>query len=452
LTEYDIQGRVTEIHPGPVITMYEFEPAAGVKVNKIVGAEDDLSVTMGGRAIRIVPHLPGKAAVGIEIPNNVRETVWLKEIVGDGKFQKSHSRLTLALGKNIEGHPIVADLAKMPHLRVAGATGSGKSVAINSMIVSLLYKATPAEVRLILVDPKMLELSMYDRIPHLLVPVVTRPRQAHLALQWAVREMERRYRLLSDAGVRNLLGYNERIKKGELTIRSATEEEQIKQTAPETAVHTGSLPYIVIIIDEMADLMMVAAREIEEAVTRLAQMARAAGIHLVLATQRPSVDVITGLIKANFPARIAFKVSAKHDSRTIIDGSGAEQLLGAGDMLFMPPNTSTLVRLHGALITEGEIQRIVAYVKEQGSAVYDDSVLKPPVETGNGGDVEEHDEMYDHAVQLVAETQQASISLIQRRLRIGYNRAARMIERMEGEGVIGPQDGAKPREVFVQQQ
>lgn len=451
LKDYDVEGRVTEIHPGPVVTMYEFEPAPGVKIGKIVNLEDDLSVTMGGRSVRIVPHLPGKAAIGIEIPNNEREIVWLKDIVSDPKFRRSSSKTTLALGKNIEGHPIVTDLSKMPHLLVAGATGSGKSVAINTMIVSILYKSPPEDVRMILIDPKMLELPIYDGIPHLLLPVVTKPRKAVLALQWAVREMERRYATLADAGVRNIAGYNEKIEKGLLKIVSPEEAAKIAETDKEAICHLGKTPYIVIIIDELADLMMVASKEMEECITRLAQMARASGIHLILATQRPSVDVITGLIKANFPARIAFKVSGQHDSRTIIDTVGAEKLLGMGDMLFMPPNTSDIMRLHGAFVTESEITRIVSHLKEQGKPVYDETITAEPEVDPDALNLPdaEYDELYDTAVRLVSETKQASISMIQRKFRIGYNRAARLIEKMEAEGVVGPADGAKPREVLA---
>ncbi len=451
LKDYGVEGRVTEIHPGPIITMYEFEPAPGVKIGKIVNLEDDLAVTMGGRSVRIVPHLPGKAAIGIEIPNPERETVWLKDIINDPKFRRSASKLTFALGKNIEGHPVVTDLAKMPHLLVAGATGSGKSVAINTMIVSLLYKTTPEDIRMILIDPKMLELPVYNGIPHLLLPVVTRPRKAVLALQWAVTEMERRYHVLADAGVRNITGYNEKIEKKQLRLVSKDEADKIREANPEIICHTGKLPYIVIIIDELADLMMVASKDIEENITRLAQLARAAGIHLILATQRPSVDVITGLIKANFPARIAFKVSGQHDSRTIIDTVGAEKLLGMGDMLFLPPNTSGILRLHGAFVTENEIARVVDHIKKQGKPVYDESIVaeKQTSEGPNGGGDDEYDELYDSAVRLVSETKQASISMIQRKFRIGYNRAARLVEKMESEGIVGPADGAKPREVLV---
>lgn len=430
LLDFDVEGHITEIHPGPVITMYEFQPAAGVKVNKIVNLEDDLSLTMGGKSVRIIAPLPGKAAVGIEIPNNARETVWLKDVIGHPKFMKAESPLTLAIGKDTEGIPYVADLAKMPHLLVAGATGAGKSVCINSMILSFLYKASPEDVRLIMVDPKMLELSVYSSIPHLLLPVVTNPKKASMALRWAVREMERRYEILSGKGTRNIAGYNKLVTKEE------------------------KMPYIVIIIDELADLMMTAAKDVETSVARLAQMARAAGIHLILATQRPSVDVLTGLIKANFPARISFKVSSKHDSRTIIDQIGAEHLLGYGDMLYTTGGAGGMLRVHGAYVSETEIARVVDHWKAQGAPEFlDESVLKPMDEAteggagGEGGD--DHDELYDQAVQIVTESRQASISMIQRRLRIGYNRAARLIEKMEAQGVVGPADGAKPREVYA---
>lgn len=451
LADYDVEGRVTEIHPGPVITMFEFEPAAGVKIGKIVGLADDLAVAMGGKSIRIVPHLPGKAAIGIEIPNTVREIVRLKDIIADAKFVKSPSNLTIALGKNTQGLTVVSDLAKMPHLLIAGATGSGKSVAINAMICSILYKARPEDVRLILIDPKTLELPSYNGIPHLLLPVVTNPKDANQAFTWALREMEARYKLLSDVGAKNITTYNQKIDDGTLKTLPLEEAERLKEENPEAVFHTGKLPFIVIVVDELADLMMVSTKDIEENITRLAQMARAAGIHLIVATQRPSVDVITGLIKANFPTRIALKVSSKHDSRTIIDGVGAEHLLGSGDMLFMPPNTSKLIRIHGAYVTEEEIERVVAHLKEQGPPCYNESILKA-AEADRVDAEGEYDELYDMAVRIVAETRQASISMIQRRLRIGYNRAARMVERMEAEGVVGPSDGSKPREVFINEQ
>ena len=450
LLDFGVEGTVTAIHPGPVITMYEFEPAAGTKVGKIVGLQDDLSLTLGGKSVRIIPHLPGKAALGIEIPNSERETVWLKETLSSQQYAKTKTRLPLTLGANAAGKPMVTDLTKMPHLLVAGATGSGKSVGINSFILSMLYKAPPSDLRLILVDPKMLELSIYDGIPHLLLPVVTKPKPAVQAMRWAIREMERRYRHMADSGTRNILGYNEKIKKGLINIVSEAEAAEKTALDKEAIAHTGKLPYIVIVIDELADLMMVASQEMEEAITRLAQMARAAGIHLILATQRPSVDVITGLIKANFPARIAFKVTARHDSRTILDSMGAEQLLGQGDMLFMSPEGGGMTRVHGAFMTDSDISRVVAHLKQQGKPIYNEEILKEPENiSGAGGSDGEDDELYDKAVSMVSETKQASISMVQRKLRIGYNRAARMIERMEAEGVVGPAEGSKPRQVLI---
>lgn len=424
LKDFGVEGKVVGISPGPVITTYEFSPAPGIKINRIISLADDLALGLKAESVRIVGSIPGKAALGIEIPNPERQVVFVRDIFAHEKFQKAASELTIGLGMDVVGVPVIADLARMPHLLIAGATGSGKSVAVNTIICSILFHATPEEVRLLLIDPKRIELSGYEDIPHLLHPVVVDPRLASRALLWAVREMERRYQLMEEAKVKSLASYNE----------SAEQR----------------LPLIVIIIDELADLMMVSSREVEDAVARLAQMARAAGMHLILATQRPSVDVLTGLIKANFPTRMSFKVSSKIDSRTILDGSGAEHLLGAGDMLFMPPGASKLQRIHGAYISEKETERIVAFLKEQRTARYDEAMLKIAEETEAGGEEAdgELDEKYDEAVALVCESGQASISMVQRRLRIGYNRAARLIELMEKEGVVGPADGSRPREVL----
>ncbi|TYO97507.1 DNA translocase FtsK [Geothermobacter ehrlichii] len=464
LRDFGVEGEVSEVKPGPVVTMYEFAPAPGVKVNKIAGLADDLAMALQALSIRIVAPIPGRGVVGIEIPNKERETVYLKEIFQSPEFQKSSGRLPLALGKDIFGHTVVSDLAKMPHLLVAGSTGSGKSVSINTMILSLLYRSSPTDVRLIMVDPKMLELSIYEGIPHLLLPVVTDPKKASLALAWAVREMERRYKLMADKGVRNIDGYNKKIareekekeelkKKGIIQVDAAPEptDPDTPVPEPEEELEHGHLPYIVVIVDELADLMMVAGREIEESVARLAQMARAAGIHLILATQRPSVDVITGLIKANFPTRISFRVFSRTDSRTILDSMGAESLLGMGDMLFLPPSSGVLQRVHGAFVSELEVQRVVDFLKKQGDPEYDSSILQPPPGDGAAGnDDDEYDEKWDEALAIIAETRQASISMLQRRLRLGYNRAARMIEKMEREGIVGPSDGtSRPREVFI---
>jgi S-DNA-T family DNA segregation ATPase FtsK/SpoIIIE len=473
LKDYGINGEVVEICPGPVITMYEFSPAPGIKISRISGLSDDLTMALQAMSIRIVAPIPGKGVVGVEVPNRDRDMVFLSEIFNCEEFHHNKMKLPLALGKDIAGIPVVTDLAKAPHLLVAGSTGSGKSVSINTMILSLLYMFEPRDVRMIMVDPKMLEFSMYEGIPHLLLPVVTEPKKASLALKWAVNEMERRYRLLSDKGVRNIDSYNKKL-AGEALEREelnslpeaeiiedleelAEEGEGSGETSPfvpdETdALEHSHMPYIVVIVDELADLMMVAGREVEEHIARLAQKARASGIHLILATQRPSVDVITGLIKANLPSRISFQVTSKVDSRTILDTNGAETLLGAGDMLFMPPGTSRLQRIHGAFVSDAEVQRVVDFLRKQGKPQYDKSLLemKDTDEKGGMGDDEELDERWVDALRLVAETKQASISMVQRRLRIGYNRAARIIEMMESEGMVAPSDGtSKPREIYL---
>lgn len=435
LDDFGVEGKVVAVSPGPVITTFEYEPAPGVKINKIINLTDDLALALRSISIRIVAPIPGKAVIGIEIPNANREIVKFKEIVVSGVFKKSKSKLTICLGKNIVGEPFVANLDSMPHLLIAGATGAGKSVALNGMICSMLFKSTPDDVKLILIDPKRIELSIYDGIPHLISPVVTDARKATNALFWAVREMEKRYEMLSKNKAKNIIQYNQKIEK---------EKKEAGGESPLT-----KLPYIVIIIDELADLMMVASRDVEFALTRLAQMARAAGIHLIIATQRPSVDVLTGVIKANFPTRLSFQVSSKTDSRTIIDANGAENLLGSGDMLFLPPGTAKLERIHGAYISEVELARISEFLKSQKPPEYDREITKLPLDEKIKSKDEEHDERYDDAIALITKTRQASISMIQRHLRIGYNRAARIIEMMEKEGVVGPSDGVKPREVLV---
>ncbi len=434
LEDFGVQGEVQSVIPGPVITTFEYKPASGVKINKIVNLVDDLALTLRATSIRVVAPIPGKAAIGVEIPNSNREIVRFKEIVISKAFEKSKSNLTICLGKDIVGNPIVAELDRMPHLLIAGATGSGKSVALNTMICSFLYKSSPDAVKIIMIDPKRIELSIYDGIPHLITPVVTDVKKATNALFWAVREMERRYEVLSEMQTRNIDQYN-------LKITKAIKGHQTDQPQ--------KLPYIVIVIDELADLMMVASRDVEVALTRLAQMARAAGIHLILATQRPSVDVLTGIIKANFPTRLSFQVSSKTDSRTIIDTNGAENLLGNGDMLFLPPGAAKIQRVHGAFISEVEIARITKFLKDQETPQYNNEVLEARKEEKESADDVEYDEKYDEAVALVTKTGHASISMIQRHLRIGYNRAARIIEVMEKEGIVGPSDGAKPREVLV---
>ncbi|MFH0809296.1 MAG: DNA translocase FtsK 4TM domain-containing protein [Pseudomonadota bacterium] len=445
LRNFGVEGRVVEVTPGPVVTMYEFEPAPGVKINRIANLSDDLALALKALSIRIVAPIPKKGVVGIEIPNSQREQVLLQEIVTADVFQTARSKLTVALGKDIVGHPVVADLARMPHLLIAGATGSGKSVALNSMICSILLKSFPSDVRMLMIDPKRIELSVYEGIPHLLHPVLTDAKKATAAMRWAVNEMEERYRLLARLSARNIDGYNAKLRAMPLTEQAGEDPEE--STEPPLRL----LPYIVIIIDELSDLMMVSSREVEESMTRLAHMARAAGIHLIVATQRPSVDVLTGVIKANFPTRISFRVSSRVDSRTVIDTMGAEALLGAGDMLFLPPGTSKLQRIHGAYLSDGEIMVIVDFLKRQEEPVYDESIVAAgeAAENGGGGD-DTPDERYDEAVELVVASRQASISMVQRRLRVGYNRAARMIEMMEREGVVSSSDGVRPREVLVE--
>lgn len=440
LLDFGVQGHVEEVVPGPVITMYEFKPAPGIKISKVAGLADDLALALRAESIRVVAPIPGKGAIGIEIPNSLRETVYLKEVLGSEAFLDPDKRLTLglALGKDIMGYPVAADLSRMPHLLIAGATGSGKSVCLNTMILSLLYGKPPEELRFLMVDPKRIELSVYEGLPHLLHPVVTNPKKATMALRWAVKEMERRYRLLSELGVRGLDAYNKKLSKRPPEPQPVTEGD-----APEE----GPLPYIVVVIDELADLMMVASKDVEESIARLAQMARAAGIHLVLATQRPSVDVLTGVIKANFPTRISFQVSSKTDSRTILDANGAEKLLGAGDMLYVPPGTARIQRIHGAFVSDMEIKRVADYLRKQSAPDYTVDIPDSPEQNDSELSDDDADEKYEEAVRIVLETRQASISMLQRRLRVGYNRAARMIELMERQGIVGPSDGVKPREV-----
>jgi DNA segregation ATPase FtsK/SpoIIIE, S-DNA-T family len=437
LRHFGVEGRVTHITTGPVVSRFEYEPALGVKISKITGLADDLALALKALSIRIVAPVPGKGVLGIEIPNPKRQVVALREILSEAAYQKSGSRLSLALGKDIMGAPVVTDLGKMPHLLIAGATGSGKSVGLNAMILSILFKATPEEVRFLLIDPKRIELSLYEGIPHLLHPVVFNPKEATIALHWAVGEMERRYTLLSDLSARNIEGYNQkaRVKKADPRV--------------EEGILPRSLPYLVIVIDELADLMLVSSRDTEEYLIRLAQKARAAGIHLMVATQRPSVDVITGLIKANFPTRISYQVSARADSRVILDLQGAERLLGMGDLLFLPPGTSRLKRIHGPFVTEEEVTRVAEFWKLQATPLYEAGITKLKELEEEVGENGERDEKYADAVELVAETRNASISMLQRRLRVGYNRAARIIETMEKEGLIGPSDGIKAREVYI---
>lgn len=458
LADFGVEGRVVEVTPGPVITMYELEPAPGVKINKITNLADDLALALMASSIRIIAPIPGKSVIGIEIPNVKRESVFLKEVLDCDAFTNSSLRLPIALGVDFVGTPVITDLTKMPHLLIAGTTGSGKSVALNAMICSILFKAQPDDVKFLMVDPKRLELSSYEGITHLMHPVVVDPKKASQVLRWTVEEMERRYRFISDLGVKSIDAYNETLlknPKGKAAIKKQAKADNDDFASADIETHSQQiehvkLPYIIVVIDELADLMMVASRDVEESLTRLAQMARAAGIHLIIATQRPSVDVITGLIKANFPTRISFQVSSKIDSRTIIDQTGAEQLLGSGDMLFIPPGTSKLTRIHGAYVSDQEITRIVNFIKMQAQPAYDTSIAKFELETSQSQQNDEnYDEKYDEAVALVGELGQASISLVQRYMKIGYNRAARIIEQMERDGIVGPSDGVKPRKVLI---
>ncbi len=435
--EFAVEGTVQQIHPGPVVTTFEFKPDAGIKYSKITSLADDLCLALQAESVRI-DRISGKSTVGIEIPNRVRETIGLRELLESEEFQGSSSRLTLALGKCIDGAPYMSDLAKMPHLLISGATGSGKSVLLNSLICSILYKSSPDEVRLILIDPKRIELGVYQDIPHLLTPVVTDPKKASEVLKWVVWEMECRIKMLASEGVRNIDQYNN-ILKGAVDAGEKKEDENGEPLTP--------LPYVMVVIDELADLMMVSSADVEDAITRLAQMARAVGIHLVLATQRPSVDVITGIIKANFPARIAFRVATRVDSRTILDGNGAEQLLGRGDMLLLPPGSARLLRLHGPFVSEAEVGRLVAFWRREGKPEYNAAILE--AQEALEVAAYEKDEMFDMAARLVVETRVASVSHLQRRLRLGYSRAARIMDMLEADGIVGPNDGSNRREVLV---
>jgi len=464
LTDFGVKGRIMAVRPGPVVTLYEFEPAAGVKSSRVISLADDVARSMSAVAARIAV-IPGRNVIGIELPNHTRETVYLREMLASGEYDKARAPLTLALGKTIGGEPVMADLAKMPHLLVAGTTGSGKSVGLNTMILSLLYRMTPQQCRLIMIDPKMLELSVYDGIPHLLSPVVIDPKKAVVALKWAVREMEERYRKMSKLGVRGVEAFNDRVRKAKekgeslkRTVQTGFDRETGKPIYEDEVLELEPMPYIVVVVDEVADLMMISGKEIEGAVQRLAQMARAAGIHLIAATQRPSVDVITGTIKANFPTRISFQVTSKIDSRTILGEQGAEQLLGAGDMLHMMAG-GRIRRIHGPFVTDREVEDVVRFLKTQGTPDYLDAVTEEPDEEGDdpyaqmgagaGGNSESGDDLYDKALAIVARERKATTSYLQRRLQIGYNKAASLIERMEHDGVVSKPNHKGLREVLL---
>jgi S-DNA-T family DNA segregation ATPase FtsK/SpoIIIE len=437
--EFSVEGTVAQIHPGPVVTTFEFKPDAGVKYSKITNLSDDLCLAMQAESV-LIDRIPGKSTVGIQIPNRNREQISLRELLESEAYRRSTSKLTLMLGKTIHGEPYVADLATMPHLLIAGSTGAGKSVGINGMLTSILYRSTPDDVRMIMIDPKRLELGMYEDIPHLLTPVVVDPKQAANALRWAVREMEERYKTLAAEGVRNIDQFNRNVHQAIAEKRTPKDGEPPKP-----------LPFIVVVIDELADLMMVASNEVEESIARLAQMARAVGIHLILATQRPSVDVITGLIKANMPSRISFRVQSKIDSRTILDSNGAEQLLGKGDMLFLPPASSRFIRLHGPYISEQESARLASFLRKQGKPTYNEAITAEEKSANDGVEFDK-DDLYDEAARIVVQSGQASISYLQRRLRIGFSRAARLVDMMEMEGLVSAAAGGKPREVLVDKQ
>ncbi|MEW6275844.1 MAG: DNA translocase FtsK 4TM domain-containing protein [Bacillota bacterium] len=452
LASFGINARVTQVTVGPAITRYEIQPPAGVKVSRIVGLADDLALAMAAPQVRIEAPIPGRAAIGIEVPNRKIAAVPLRELLESREFQQSASRLTIALGKDIAGTPVVADLAQMPHLLVAGATGSGKSVCINTIVASILFKATPDEVKLILIDPKMVELITYNGIPHLITPVVTSPKKAAGILHWAVKEMERRYELFAAVGAKDIARYNELylgLNRANFTENTERAGEPNESSAGEPNTNDGPLPFIVIIIDELADLMMIAPAEVEDSICRLAQMARAAGLHLVVATQRPSVDIITGLIKANIPSRISFAVSSQMDSRTILDLGGAEKLLGRGDMLFFPVGAPKPVRIQGAFLTDKEVETLVTFLKEQAKPVYDQEVAEMEIPESHCAAGDEEDELLPQAVQLFIEKGSASISLLQRRFHIGYARAARLVDTMEQRGIVGKFDGSKPRQVLM---
>jgi len=456
LQDFGVNGDIIEIRPGPVVTLYELEPAAGTKSSRVIGLADDIARSMSAISARIAV-IPGRNAIGIELPNNTRETVFLREMLESESFEASDAKLPLALGKDIGGAPIIVDLARMPHLLVAGTTGSGKSVAINTMIMSLVYRLTPEECKFIMIDPKMLELSVYDNIPHLLSPVVTEPGKAVVALKWTVKEMENRYRLMSNLGVRNIDGYNKKIREAKArgntlsrSVQTGFNPDTGEPIIEEVPLEMNDLPFIVVVVDEMADLMIVAGKEIESSIQRLAQMARAAGIHIIMATQRPSVDVITGVIKANFPTRISFQVTSRIDSRTILGEQGAEQLLGQGDMLYMAGG-GRITRVHGPFVSDKEVEQVVDHLKAQGAPAYIEDVTRDEDGEGAFDEDGEKDEMYDQAVMIVSRDRKASTSYIQRCLKVGYNRAASIIEQMEREGIVGPANHVGKREVLVRE-